>query len=158
MSTWEDLAELRLIICDPIEAIAFETVAERADLPDVPVAQTLYRIEDESVYAVYDADLEAWNNVQLHLADATLNGLIDAYGVTGSAARAVKLILVRIGRLLNVTRADDGATSTQYQTLADAMTFYKGLIATLEDTAKKESGENVGRFFHFRHIEIGGGI
>lgn len=160
MATWEDTVELRLRIKDPLGAIAIASVADESDRTslDAPARQTAYKQLDTGEYWTYDADVAAWEPVDLLISDSRIGALIDLYGIASAAPRVVKDIMAELGRRLFVTRTQDGAGSTDYQNLSSMKEFYKDLAASMEETAAVEAGVSTGRYLRMHRPCIAGGM
>ena len=69
-----------------------------------------------------------------------------------------KDIMAELGQKLYISRTQDGAGSTQYQSLHDLYEFYKALSGTFEEEASEDSGTSTGRYLRMRKPCIGGGM
>ena len=157
MATWSELQALRLKIVDPTGIVGLETVASASSLPASPLRQTAYRKEDTAEYVRYDFDLGAWEDIDIELADAVLNTLIDLYGVAKAAPRAIRQIVANVGRRLGIARVQAGAESVDYINLSTLYGFYKDVASAYEEETAQDEGTNVGRYIRAHHVEIGGG-
>jgi len=160
MAAFTDIVELRLKIKDPLGVIAILSVADATARLAVtsPGRQTAYKQLDTGTYYIYDTDLSTWEALDLLISDDRIGVLIDLYGIAKSCARVVKDIMAELGQKLYVSRTQDGAGSTQYQSLRDLYEFYKALSGTFEEEASEESGTSTGRYLRMRKPCIGGGM
>lgn len=158
-ATWTEIKDLRLRICDPSGVISIVAVANAAALPASPLRQTAYMLQDTGDYQIYDVDLATWESVNLEIADAVLDNLITLYGAAKAAPRALKAIAASVGRkLVGIARASMGAESVDFINLSTLYGFYKDLAASMEEEAKVDEGNNVGRYRRIRSPRIGGGM
>lgn len=160
MAVWADTVELRLRIKDPLGVIAITSVADAAARIAVtyPARQTAYKQLDTGDYWIYDADLLAWEAVNLLLSDTRIGILIDLLGVAAAAPRAIKDIMAELAPKLYIAKTSDGAGSTDYQNLTTMMNAYKAIAASLEEVAAADAGTSGGRYFRIRRPHIGGGM
>ena len=160
MAAFTDIVELRLKIKDPLGVIAILSVADETARLAItsPGRQTAYKQLDTGTYYIYDTDLASWEALDLLISDARIETLIDLYGIAKSCARVVKDIMAELGQKLYISRTQDGAGSTQYQSLHDLYEFYKALSGTFEEEASEDAGTSTGRYLRMRKPCIGGGM
>ena len=160
MAAFSDIVELRLKIKDPLGVISITSVADETARIAItsPGRQTAYKQLDTGTYYVYDADLSAWEALDLLISDDRIGTLVDLYGMAKSCARVVKDIMAELGRRLYVARTSDGAGSTDYQNLTTMREFYKALAETFEEEASEDAGTSTGRYLKMTRPCIGGGM
>ena len=126
MATFEQIAEVRLIINDPPDVIELEEVDA---LPTDPDPQIGYKLTTDGRYYV---DGEA---VELEVSDTRIGNWIDSVGQNGAICNAIQQILNRIGKRLLITRTQGGAESTDFINLTTLQTYYERLKETYEEDA-----------------------
>lgn len=147
MATQADIFAVRLKIRDPGEVIAFIAVST---LPTTYAAQTAYLLSTDSRYYVSGVA------VSLKVSDATLSSLIDSYGVNGAVTRAITLIIASLIESMAIAKFSTGTESIDYQTLSNAVNFYKAIKLLYEEEDDKETGNSTGRFVRTCKPVIGG--
>jgi len=160
MALQTDITELRLRIKDPLGVIAIVSVADATARLAVtsPARQTTYKQLDTGDYWIYDADLAAWEAVNVLLSDTRLGLLIDLYGVVEAIPHVYKEIVRELGPRLSIVRTADGAGSTEYTNLLAMYDYYKKLTSEAEEEAAVDAGTSTGRYFRTHRPHIAGGM
>jgi len=156
MATTDQIFDVRLRISDPPGFIAFEEVTA---LPSSPSPQTCYLLS--GVYYSTEKTTGAvagdYTIEELMVSDVRIGNWIDLNGSDYATCQSIKSIISQIGRSLQIKRNSTGADSTEYQTLADTLAYYKDLLSLCTEEKQANSGNNSGRWGQTKQPEIGGG-
>jgi hypothetical protein len=150
---WASLTNARLKLRDPTGAISFLSVAT---LPTVGLGQTAYRLSTDGLWYQYNSVSASWKVCTLNISDSTLNTLIDKYGADDAVIHAIPFIIAGIIDTMRIVKMDSGTESTQFQTLSDMLSFYKGLKTLYEEEIADTNGYSTGRFIRSCKPSIGG--
>ena len=148
MATFEEIKEVRLRIDDPE---GFINILEVAVLPAVYVPQTAYKLTTDGLYY---SDGEV---LELRVSDTRISIWIDADDVDSATCRALKQIINKLGKELQLARITAGADTTQYTALKDTYEYYKGILAECNDTKRTNDNNSTGRIGAMIAPEIAGG-
>jgi hypothetical protein len=161
MATQDQIFDLRIKIADPPGFISFAEVSDSASLPESPVSQTAYLQADTGEYKSTEvtsaATADDYEVETLSISDAVLSDLIDTYGEASAVCRAIKRVVAQLGNEMRIKKLDGGADSTEYQSLADLVSYYNDLLDIFSDQKASEENADTGRMFKTKSPIIGGG-
>jgi hypothetical protein len=153
---WDNLKRIRLKLRDPAGVIALQNVATAADLPASPARQTAYRANDTGTYSVYDANLKAWQAIDLLLSDETINDALAACSEDAAIRQLIPMIIASLFEQLKVVSIGTGTESTSYASITAAIDFYERLKTQYAAAAAEAGNSSTGRIFRARRPVIGG--
>lgn len=158
MATFEEIKEVRLRIDDPVGFINIEEVAA---LQAVSSPQTAYKLTTDSNYYSTDkltgavpADYEI---LELLVSDTRISLWIDEGDIDSATCRALKQIINKLGKELQLVRITAGADTTQYTALKDTYEYYKGILADCKDVKRTNDNNSTGRIGCMIVPEVAGG-
>ena len=156
LEIWENLRSVRLKLKDPSGCVNLDHVANEEALPIAPVRQTGYRADDTGTWYFFNEIAEDWQIIDIKISDATLNGLIFSYGVSGAVIAAIPEILAYIYDQMPIVSVNSGSESTEYQTLANAQAFYTKLRDLYKEMNEKVAGVSTSKIISTRTRQVGG--
>ena len=153
---WSSLKSVRMKIRDPLGVIDLDHVTNQAALPVTPKRQTAYRTDDTGTYWQFDEGLQAWGAKDIRVSDETLNGIIDAKGVTGAVGPAIDEIIAGLYSELPLVQSSSGSENLQFMKLSEALAFYERLKKIYADAVAENENMNTGKFVCTPQRVVGG--
>lgn len=148
MATFEEIKEVRLRIDDPE---GFINIIEIAALPAVYSPQTAYKLTTDGLYY---SDGEV---LELKVSDTRISLWIDEDDIDSATCKALRQIINKLGKELQLARITAGADTTQYTTLKDTYEYYKSILAECKDDKRSNNNNSTGRMGAMKAPEIAGG-
>lgn len=161
MATFNQIADIRLILNDPAGFTNFAQVASASALPAVPLSQTAYNLLDTGAYMYTDkasgATSSSYTALDYEVPDSKLSAWFDEGGESNAVKRGFTMIIQRLGAKRLLEENTDGAERTKYTKLTDLLAYYKQLLKDYEDSIAEETETNTGRYGTMKQPTIAGG-
>ena len=161
MATFNQIADIRLILNDPAGFTNFVQVSNATALPSTPLAQTAYNLLDTGAYVYTDkisgSTSASYTAVDYEVPDAKLSAWLDEGGEANAVRRGFAMIIQRLGSKRIMEENSDGAEKTKYTKLTDMLAYYKQLLADYEASIAEVTLVNTGRYGTMKQPEIAGG-
>lgn len=154
MATNAQIFEMRLSLKDPAGFISIIEVADEAARPASPIAQTLYFITAINEYHAFEEG--EWARQDVEMGNDRVGLFIDLYGVAKARYYIVKEYIRSLGQKLYLAQHDNGSESFTFQSITAMLTFYKGILADLNEEIAIEAGANTGRYVRTKRQRVGG--
>jgi hypothetical protein len=161
MATNDQIFTVRLSIDDPSGFIEFAEAANGSALPAAPSQQTCYKRLDNGRYVATEKESGAvesdYETQDLRVSDAQLSAWINKGGLIYAECQALKQIIAKLAKELEIKKMNAGAEDMEWQSLDSLLKIYKDQLDRCEKEIKSENNNNTGKWGRTKQPITGGG-